>query len=563
MSTDHALTVEDEFRERDATHSAATRLRGIVRPGAERLALRSRRLRLSALATALVVFASCVGPDRNVRAEPSSAWTTPETTHLGRLSRDVQAQHPELTGVHVLGPGLDAFAARALLCARAERALDVQYYILHDDVTGRFLLGQMLEAADRGVRVRLLLDDLGTSGIDPLLAALDAHPRLEVRLFNPFARGWSPGLARALDMLRRPRRLNHRMHNKLLAADGAAAIVGGRNLGDEYFDAHPGVNFADLDLLAVGPVLRDLGTCFDRYWNSEFAVPVAAWRAMRARESDLLALRSELAAHASTQQASPYAERVKTAKFVEEALSGKLPLLWGNVRAVADAPEKVTANGAELERAMLTSQLRDVVTNARSELTVVSPYFVPGEAGVALFRELRSRGVRVRILTNAFAATDVGAVHAGYSSYRRALLHAGVELYELRATSTAVDAAHARGAIGSSDASLHAKTFCVDGSSVFIGSLNIDPRSIDLNTELGLVVESEELARQVLDDFERGTQPDVSWRVSLAGEGNDARLVWEGERDGALVRLTREPDVDFWNRMWIGFLKLLPIESQL
>ncbi|MFN0241776.1 MAG: phospholipase D family protein [Planctomycetota bacterium] len=563
MSTDHA----DESRDRRATRSDATSMRGIVRTeghsSAPRRSSVSTTLHRLPFFAVLLALTGCMYPDRDVRREPSSAWTTPETTHLGRLSRDVQAQHPELSGVYVLGPGLDAFAARALLCARAEQTLDVQYYILHDDVTGRFLLGRMLEAADRGVRVRLLLDDLGTSGIDPLLAALDAHPRLEVRLFNPFARGWSPGLARALDMLRRPRRLNHRMHNKMLAADGAAAIVGGRNLGDEYFDAHPGVNFADLDLLAAGPVLRDLGTCFDRYWNSEFAVPVAAWRAMRARESDLLALRSELAAHATTQQASPYAARLATARFVEEALGGELALLWGNVQAVADAPEKVTAKGEELERALLTSRLRHVVTNARSELTIVSPYFVPGDTGVELLRELRGRGVRVRILTNAFAATDVGAVHAGYSSYRRALLRAGVELYELRATSTAVDAAHARGAIGSSGASLHAKTFCVDGRSVFIGSLNLDPRSIDLNTELGLVVESEELARQVLDDFERGTQPDVSWRVSLEGEGNDTRLVWVGERDGVLVRLTREPDFSFWNRMWIGFLKLLPIESQL
>lgn len=518
--------------------------------------------RLSILAC-LAALTSCVYPNSKVRSEPSSAWAAPEKTHIGRLSRDKLAQHPDLSGVYVLDHGLDAFAARALLCARAEKALDVQYYILHEDVTGRFLLGQLLAAADRGVRVRLLLDDMGTKGIDETLAALDAHPGIEVRLFNPFARGWSPGLARTLDMLRRPRRLNHRMHNKMLAADGAAAIVGGRNLGDEYFDAHPGVNFADLDLLAVGPVLGDLGNCFDSYWNSLFAVPVAAWRSMRATEDQLQSLRSRFAMHETAQQSSPYATRLKASKIVEEVLGGELSLLWGEVRAVADAPEKITAQGEELESAMLTSQLREVVADARSELTLVSPYFVPGKAGVEFFRDLRKRGVRVRILTNAFAATDVSVVHAGYSSYRRDLLREGVELFELRRTSAPIQAAHDRGAIGSSGASLHAKTFCVDGKSVFVGSLNIDPRSIDLNTEMGLVVESEELARHVMADFERGTRPDVSWRVLLDGEGADTRMVWEGERDGVAVRLTSEPDFGFWSRLWIGFLGILPIESQL
>lgn len=511
----------------------------------------------------LVVLASCAYPDSKMRPEPSSAWAAPEETHLGRLSRDAIAEHPDLSGVYVLNHGLDAFAARALLCARAERALDVQYYILHEDITGRFLLGQLLAAADRGVRVRLLLDDMGTSGIDETLAALDAHPGIEVRLFNPFARGRPRGVVRMLDVLRRPRQLNRRMHNKLFAADGAVGIVGGRNLGDEYFDAHPGVNFADLDLLAVGPVVRDLGKCFDDYWNSAFAVPVAAWRSMRATEEQLQGLRSQFAEHATAQQSSPYAARLKTSKIVEEALGGGLSLLWGEVQAVADAPEKITARGEELERAMLTKQLREGVESARSDLTLVSPYFVPGKAGVEFFRDLRRRGVRVRILTNAFAATDVSVVHAGYSSYRRELLLEGVELFELRRSSAEIQAAHDRGAIGSSGASLHAKTFCVDGRRVFVGSLNIDPRSIDLNTEMGLVVESEELARLVLDDFERGTRPEVSWRVSLDGEGDRARMVWEGERDGVAVRLTSEPDFGFWDKVWIGFLKFLPIESQL
>jgi putative cardiolipin synthase len=469
------------------------------------------------------------------------------------------AEHPGDSGLYVLGSGLDAFAARVLLIDRAERAVDAQYYIFHDDLTGRFLLSRMLRAADRGVRVRLLIDDLGSWNIDPLLAGLAAHEHFEVRLFNPIARGPWKGLSLALDFIGRFGHLNHRMHNKMLSVDGAAAVVGGRNIGDEYFDAAPDTNFADLDLLALGPVLDQLGYAFDEYWNSPFVASVSAWKTLNGGPEQLEQARAELMAHEDAAKDSPYAVRVRESNLVQQVEDRAVSLYWAPTRAVADRPEKVIAKGDEVEATLLRTQLGPLLDDVATRLDVVSPYFVPLDRGVEFLREQREKGVAVRVLTNSLAATDVPAVHAGYSSYRKEMLEAGVELFELRSTGDAVARAKRSGLFGSSAASLHAKSFLIDDETVFVGSLNLDPRSIDLNTELGLVVESAELTARQEGTFEAAAGPEFSWRVSL----EDGRLVWHGEQDGVAVVATTEPDTSWWKRFKVRLLKLLPIEGQI
>ena len=509
----------------------------------------------------LILLMVTLGCARPPEAEllPEKAFDRPEETEAGQRFAAQIADHPGESALHVLDSGLDAFAARMLLIEQAERAIDVQYYIFHDDVTGRFMLSGLLRAADRGVRVRLLVDDLGSPGMDRLLSAANAHENLEVRLFNALARGPSKGLARLLDLLSRPRQLNHRMHNKMLTADGLFAVVGGRNVGDEYFDASPNVNFADLDLLAGGAVLPELGDCFDRYWNSPYVTSLDEWPRMRGTPELLAEVQAELAAHDEAQRESRYAERVRGSDLVRGLRDGEIEVFWAETHAFADFPAKIEVKGEDLEATLLTRQIGPLFNDANEEVLVVSPYFIPRDAGVEFFGDAVRRGAKVRILTNSLAATDVPAVHSGYSRYRKDLLRAGVELYELKPSNELLMAAEREGLFGSSSASLHAKSFIVDKEHVFVGSLNLDPRSIDLNTELGLVVDGPELASVQREQFEQITSPELSWQVLL----EDGSLVWEGREAGADERFTKDPGTSWWDRFKVVLLGVLPIEGQL
>lgn len=510
----------------------------------------------------LLPLFGCMRPP-SVTLLPEAAFDRPEETSGGERFTAALANHPGDSAIYPLASGLDGFAARMLLAREAERALDVQYYIFHDDVTGRLLLSQLITAADRGVHVRLLIDDLGSPGVDRLLSAADAHEHLEVRLFNAMARGPSNGLARVLDLLSRPRQLNHRMHNKMLTADGLMAVVGGRNVGDEYFDANPNVNFADLDLLVGGPVVDELGGCFDRYWNSPFVTPLDRWPRMKGTAELLGEVREDLAVHDFEQRNSRYADRVRGSDFVRGVQTGNLPIVWAPAHAYSDYPEKIRAKKDEIAATLLTTQLGPVVQGAKTELLVISPYFIPGDRGVEFFGNAVERGARVRILTNSMAATDVAAVHSGYSSYRKDLLRAGVELYELKPSSEMLMAAEKAGLFGSSSASLHAKSFIVDGEHVFVGSLNLDPRSVDLNTELGIVVDSEELAADQSAQFEGMVSPELSWQLHLEGEGRRSSIVWEGREGGEPERYEHDPRTSAWGRFKLVLFRILPIEGQL
>jgi putative cardiolipin synthase len=513
----------------------------------------------SLLAMALLLpLTACVHADTSYPAPASTSWN-PETTRIGQRAEATLAPHGDDTGFYVLGSGVEAFATRYLMIERAEKAVDVQYYIWHDDTTSNLLLSRLLHAADRGVRVRLLLDDLGSPGLDDILAAADAHPKVEVRLFNPMARGPMPGLARIFDLISRPRRLNHRMHNKMLAVDGTTAIVGGRNVGDEYFGASEYVNFADLDVFVFGPVMSDLGESFDLYWDSEYTSPLAAWERLRVGQAELDALRSRLALLDEETRGSEYAERVKSSELVEDMLDSDVTFQYAPAVVVADRPEKIAASKKDAET-HLSAQLTPILAEIKTELEIISPYFVPGRGFTDWLVERAESGVNVSVLTNSLEATDVGAVHAGYAPYRKDLVEGGVNVYEFMRTGDIVHTAKRQGLFGSQTASLHAKSISFDRSAVFIGSMNLDPRSVDLNTELGVVLFSPELGERFVIGFDRLVSPDFSWHVTLDEKG---KTVWTGAVDGQEVVHHKEPNTSWWDRFTVGVLKLLPIEGQL
>ncbi|MFN9029041.1 MAG: phospholipase D family protein [Betaproteobacteria bacterium] len=501
----------------------------------------------------LSVLAGCASlPPLTSRAE-TRVLTDTEDTMLGRAQVDTERASAGKSGIYPLAQGLDAFAARAVLARLAERSLDVQYYIWRDDTTGVLLLQALHEAAERGVRVRLLLDDLGTHGLDASLAALDAHPNIEVRLFNPFAsRKW-----RGVSLLTDFERLNRRMHNKSLTADGQASIVGGRNIGDEYFDAGDGALFADLDVLALGPVVQEVGAAFDLYWNSASAYPVALLLP-KATDDTVQALRTRFAQVRASPEARSYIDALQRAELFDALRTRSLPLEWAKATLVYDEPVKALGKAEAGE--LLISRMTQTFGTARREIDIISPYFVPGAQGTEQLAQHPKRGVKLRILTNSLAASDVAAVHSGYARRRVALLAAGVELYEMKPDASQAKPRRknegAPGSSGSSGVSLHAKTFSMDRERVFVGSFNLDQRSVALNTEMGVVLESPALARALSDgmDAQLGA---LAYAVVLAPDG---RLQWIERTPQGEIRHDTEPKTGWFKRFGVGVLSVLPIE---
>jgi putative cardiolipin synthase len=468
--------------------------------------------------------------------------------------------HPGLSGIYPLRDARDAFAARVLLARTAERSLDVQYYIWHDDLSGKLLFAALREAADRGVRVRLLLDDNNTSGLDPTLAALDAHPNIEVRLFNPFVIRAS----RLWGYLTDFSRLNRRMHNKSFVADNSAAIIGGRNIGDDYFDAGTDTNFRDLDLLAIGPVVREASRVFDDYWNSDAAYPATAFSNDRDTQADLVQLRVALARDARAFAQSDYAQATLDELPDGATADRRGEWFWGSAVVVADQPEKIEMH-EDVPSLRIGPQLKAMIDTAQNEVFMTSPYFVPGDTGTQFLTALAQRGVRIQVLTNSLAATDETAAHSGYAHYRRQLLEGGVQLYELRPTPGTAQPVTARGT--SSGVSLHAKTVVVDRRKVFIGSLNMDQRSKLLNTEMGLIIDSAPLAQAVREFFDNATLPANSYQVSLlqppTAKPGEAPMSWQWSEDGHAMSGQSDPGVSKERLLAVFLMKLLPIEGLL
>ena len=471
-------------------------------------------------------------------------------TRLGRAVLPAVQAHPGKCGVVLLPDGPDAFAARALLAEAAEHTLDVQYYIWHRDTTGTLLFEALRRAADRGVRVRLLLDDNNAGGLDAVLAALDTHPNIEVKLFNPFRhrRG------RILDYLGDFARVNRRMHNKSFTADGQVTIVGGRNVGDEYFGAGRDFLFVDLDVLAIGPVAQEVSADFERYWQSEPACP-ARLLLPQVSPGSLADVAGAAARVEVGAEAVAYRQALSGSPFVRDLLSGRLAFEWASTTVLSDDPTKALGHARDDE--LLWTKLKARLGNPTRQMELISPYFVPGAEGVEHFVALARSGVKISVLTNALEATDVVAVHAGYAKRRRPLLEAGVSIFEMKRAASPARAPRRRaGVSGSSRSSLHAKTFSIDRARVFVGSFNFDPRSAQLNTELGFLIDSPALADRVADVF-TGRVLDEGYRVRLDGAG---RLQWAEQTEGGQAIHQREPGAGLWLRLGVSVMAALPVE---
>ncbi|HEV7253623.1 MAG TPA: phospholipase D family protein [Mesorhizobium sp.] len=490
---------------------------------------------------------------RDSRGERSKALpTTPAGTALDRIFAPLAQTRPGQTGLRLLADNLEAFAARAHAARSAGRSLDLQYYIWENDLTGGLLGREVVAAADRGVRVRLLIDDINAQGRDPLYLTLDAHPHIELRLFNP-SRSRRPGLHRGFEILLRAFSATRRMHNKAWIADGRAAIVGGRNIGDQYFDAAQSANFRDLDLLVAGSAVGQIEAVFDGFWNSASVLPIRAFG--KRRKADLPALRQRLDRLATSGRAAPYLARVAAETDARSLLADTAGFHWAeDVRVLSDPPNK--ARGARSRKDWLAHAIYPLIGSAERELLLVSPYFIPGEKGVENLRRLAGRGVRVAALTNSLAATDVMAVHGAYAHYRKALLEAGIELYELRPEPkrTRPSLFGSRGG-----ASLHTKAFTVDGRTGFVGSFNFDPRSISLNTEMGVFFTHDALVEEVRQVIAEEIGPEDSFRVIL----EDGRLVWADGAGAQAEFWKAEPEASLWRRLAATAIGWLPIESQL
>ena len=526
--------------------------------------------RLLALLVVAVCFGGCAGlpPGASYPKTATTALAEPEQTRLGRQFADAALAHPGASGFRMLAVGVDGFLARVQMINAAERTLDLQYFIFRADETGKLLAEAVLRAADRGVRVRLLLDDGERAAGDEQMAALDAHPRVEVRVYNPFAYRGPSVVMRALEFSFNSRRLDYRMHNKLMVVDNSIALVGGRNVGDQYFQIDPDSQYADDDVFAAGPVVKQLSGTFDEFWNCAIAIPVRALAKDMTSEAALASYRKVLTEHRQQVKADgpDYANRIQSGEPLASMLSGKLPLIWARSELVYDSPDKKSIEKREMIGRLMHKPVAAAVAAVQSELLMISPYLIPGDEGMQLFADLRKRNVEVKILTSSLEASTVILAQAGYMKYRRPLLEMGAGIYEIRSL-----LGNSRGS-GQTERisrfgnySLHAKLFVLDRQRLFIGSMNFDQRSMHLNTEIGLIIDSPELARQAAARFEAMISPPNSYQVLLerSAPERSPHLLWRTQENGTLIDYDREPARTNGQRLRVKLLTVLAVDDEL
>lgn len=505
-------------------------------------------------------------PTGIARAE-SAAIPASIATALGRIASS-SSPDPDLSGFRLLPSGAFALDARIELARRAAHSLDLQYFLIKSDATGHSVMRELRDAALRGVRVRLLLDDLHTSGQDLLLLGLAAHPNVEVRLFNPFASRQGGLIRRFAASLPEFERLNHRMHNKLFIADGAMAIAGGRNVADEYFTRHRLANFIDLDVFTTGAIVPELAAIFDGYWNSPSAFPVQALAARSEPAPDLRAHFDKVTrvAQPPALEGMPASDALGYGQLARELDRGRLDLLWSPAEAFADPPYPEVDDEAEAQPARSRSppppsrvrlNVLEHIRDARSEVLLVSPYLIPGRRGMDLIRAVRSRDVVVSILTNSLASTDQPLAHIGYRRYRHELLALGVELFELSPIKAGRESQ--RILFGASVGGLHTKAVVFDREELFIGSMNFDPRSNHYNSEMGLFIHSPAVAREAWR-LANLAKMQGAHRLRLLPGGGIEWLTPAGADDEVH---TSEPEAPFWTRVLLELLAPLAPEELL
>jgi len=493
-------------------------------------------------------------PDNSGR-QSSQVIDNGADTPLGRRFAQALGGNPDKNGVIELPHGRDAFAARIVLAQQAERSIDTQYYMWHQDTVGRSLVYALINAADRGVRVRLLVDDMyGSDGQDTWLA-MDVHPNIEVRLFAPYSRRQP----KYLQFVTRFHDVNARMHTKTFTVDNQATIVGGRNIGDEYFDADPDLAFADNDVLAVGPAVGQVSSNFDNYWNSDYAYQVSTLLPA-ATNADLQKLKDAAPAFLDQSTTKSYMQAVTQGQLANALRDGSAQFHWGPGAIVHDAWWKREQDRDGWHDDLLISQLKPYLVAATKELIMISPYFVPGDETVKTLCGLAQKGVNVKILTNSLASNDVAAVHAGYSKFRVPLLRCGVELYELDEHLRVEERRVFTWLPGLSKSSLHAKSMVVDGTRMFVGSFNYDQRSLYLNTEIGLVFEQADIAGRAAEKFDKHINK-FAFKVELVtSDRGKESLLWHGIEDGKTVTYDSEPYVGRGTRAMTWSIRWLPVD---
>lgn len=518
----------------------------------------------------LSLLAGCASlpPGSDFPKVASHALARPAETQLGRQFEAAAREHGGKSAFRLLSVGVDGFLTREQMINTAERTIDLEYYIFHQDETGQLLTEALLRAADRGVRVRVLIDDGDTLEGDERIAALGAHPKIEIRIFNPFAYRGHIGLFRAVEFAFNASRLDYRMHNKLLVVDNAIALVGGRNIGDQYFQVDPESQFGDDDVFTAGPIVMPLSKTFDEFWNSAIAIPAAGLADGERPDAALDAFRKTLKEHRQQLKSdgTDYAKRVAVSEPLAGMLSGRLPLVWAHAQLVYDSPEKRRVESGEMVGKLMHRTVAEAVATVQSELLIVSPFFIPGDDGMQLFNDIRKRGARVRILTNSLESTPQLVVHSGYMRYRIPLLEDGVELYEVRALlGNARGSGESKAATSSGAYALHAKLFVFDRQKLYVGSMNFDQRSHHLNTEIGLIIHSPELARQTATRFEAMVNPANSYRLALRGDAavESRQLLWRTEEGGRAIEYDSEPARTTWELVKIRLLSLVPLDREL
>ncbi len=499
-------------------------------------------------AALILIISGCAQLPSRESIQPSYAIAADTPSTIGDA---VGNSHPGLSGFYPLADGVDAFVARLALIDSAEHSIDVQYYLYHRQQTTILFTAFLLKAAQRGVRVRLLLDDLSQGDSELDLAALAVHPNIEVRLFNPFPNRHF----RALGFVTNFRQLSRRMHNKSFIVDNRIFITGGRNIGNAYFSAEDHSEFIDLDVMSVGEIVPEASKAFDLYWNHQLSFPVEDLHGRRDEQS-LDDITQSLSTYVEQNQQSNYVQQLRESTFVKRLLDDQIEFDWQESMLFYDHPDKVMNKVSE-KSANMSPLLLKQMGQPKHKVVIISPYFIPKEQGVDLLTNWAKQGVDVVVLTNSLAATDVSAVHAGYKKYRKDLISGGVKLWELKPSDLmAIKRKAGRKVTGSSQASLHAKSMAIDDEKIFVGTMNLDPRSIDLNTEMGVLIQSSKLSRS-LSKWVETSMPEYAWKVDL----KDDDLVWLDTVSNE--QFHEEPLTSSWRRFQVWFISLFPIEDEL
>jgi putative cardiolipin synthase len=507
-----------------------------------------RCAKLAGLTIAFAILSACATVPLDEPKTYSEVMTDTSDTSLGRdVTRWLQA-HGDLSGFYPLSQGMDALGVRLQLAERAEKSIDLQYFLMKNDTAGAVLIKSLLISADRGVRVRLLLDDIFTKAPDRTLLLLDQHANIEVRVFNPISRSGLWGL----NFLTSFKQANRRMHNKSFTADNQASVVGGRNIADEYFQLKEDEFFEDFEVLAVGPIVDEISESFDLYWNHSHAVPIDYFVSNKKNE-ELEIVRAEDTEELKRTYDTVYQRTIEN-NLLQDLITDRLPLIPADARLLSDSPDKLINEISE-EQMQLANDLREVLLSAKEEVIVISPYYVPRDDGIELIRNLTERGIRIVIVTNSLASTNHVAVHSGYAKYRKDAIRAGAELYEVRA--------NAGRELGSREddpesITLHTKVFLFDRRYMFVGSLNLDPRSVEINAEMGLLIDSPEFAGGMAEAVEEG----LATAAYSVVENSRGKLEWHATIDGEDLIETKEPLTSWWLRFKAWFMKIVP-DSQL